>query len=275
MLVGVSLAQAESPGAPQYILNEITKGLLPVLQNHPKATLLGIELGNEINLYYTNPAYRPSTYSVANQVTDLSSYVTVLKNNSTTKSLTLTVPAYYDPSVNSIEQGVDVIVADLTKCAKCSTSNVGLVTLHEYPLSLYKGQVPTIAQLLSNSIDVNTEQVFTQAVSDAQTKFGLSVQLDESGSVSVDPGQPGVSNVQAAVLWELDFARWQLLHSDPGQFNRERLSGGGHAHILFALWVRCGQGSAISPRDDHHLREYPRLRPFNVRHVRDNGLFDQ
>jgi hypothetical protein len=206
MLVGVSLAQAESPGAPQYILNEITKGLLPVLQNHPKATLLGIELGNEINLYYTNPAYRPSTYSVANQVTDLSSYVTVLKNNSTTKSLTLTVPAYYDPSVNSIEQGVDVIVADLTKCAKCSTSNVGLVTLHEYPLSLYKGQVPTIAQLLSNSIDVNTEQVFTQAVSDAQTKFGLSVQLDESGSVSVDPGQPGVSNVQAAVLWELDFA---------------------------------------------------------------------
>jgi hypothetical protein len=205
MLIGVSLAQAESPGAPQYIVNEITQGLLPVLQQHTKAKLLGIELGNEINLYYLNPAFRPSTYSVANQVSDLQSYVSALKSNSSTKGLTLTVPAYYDPSVNTIQQGVDVIVQDLTKCAKCVPSNVGLVTLHEYPLSLYKGEVPTIAQLLSNTIDTNTESIFSRAVSDATSKFGLSVQLDESGNVSVDPGQPGVSNVQAAVLWELDF----------------------------------------------------------------------
>ncbi len=206
MLIGVSLAQAESPGAPQYIVNEITEGLLPVLQQHPKASLLGIELGNEINLYYLNPAFRPSTYSVSNQVSDLQSYVSALKSNSSTKGMTLTMPAYYDPSVSSIEQGVDVIVQDLTKCSKCVPSNVGLITLHEYPLTLNKGQVPTIAQLLSNTIDTNTEQIFTQAVSDATAKFGLSVQLDESGSVSVDPGEPGVSNVQAAVLWELDFA---------------------------------------------------------------------
>jgi hypothetical protein len=38
-----------------------------------------------------------------------------------------------------------------------------------------------------------------------QSDFGLSVQIDETGSVSVDPGQPGVSNVQASALWALDY----------------------------------------------------------------------
>ena len=206
MLVGVSLAQAESPGAAQYIVNEITEGLLPVLKQHPKATLLGIETGNEINLYKTNPAYRPSTYSLTNQISDLASYVTALKTNPATSSIPIALPAYYDPTVTQITQDVDVIVQNLTQCPKCSPKSVRLVTLHEYPLTLTGGRVPTIAQLLSNTIDQNTEAVFSQAVGDMQSQFGLSVQLGESGSVSVDPGQPGVSNVQAAVLWELDFA---------------------------------------------------------------------
>ena len=206
MLIGVSLAQNESPGAPQYTVNEITQGLLPVMQQHPKATLLGIETGNEINLYKTNPAYRPSTYSLSNQISDLFSYVSVLKSNASTKSIPIAVPAYYDPSVSAITQDVDVIVQNLTKCAKCSPTNVGLVTLHEYPLTLFGGQTPTIPQLLSNTIDVNTEQIYTKAVNDMQSKFGLPAEIGESGSVSVDPGTHGVSDVQAAVLWELDFA---------------------------------------------------------------------
>jgi hypothetical protein len=206
LLIGVSLAQAESPGAAQYIVNEVAKGILPVMQEHPKATLQGIELGNEINLYKYNPAYRPSTYSLTNQISDLSSYVTALKSNATTKSLALTVPAYYDPSTSGITSNVVPIVQSLTQCAKCFPTNVSIVTLHEYPLMLNDGPTPTIAELLSNTIDTNTEQVYSLAVNDMQTMFGLNVQLDESGSVSVDPGEPGVSNVQAAVLWELDFA---------------------------------------------------------------------
>jgi len=205
MLIGVSLAQAESPGATQYILDEITEGIMPVLAQHPKASLLGIELGNEINLYSRNPVYRPSTYSLTNQITDLSSYVTALKGNTMTHAIPLALPAYYDPTTTSITSQVDVIVKNLTKCLQCYPKGVGLVTLHEYPLTIYNGQMPTIAQLLSNSIDTNTEQVFGQAVTDMMAD-SLKVQLDENGSVSVDPGQPGVSNVQASVLWELDFA---------------------------------------------------------------------
>ena len=205
MLVGVSLAQDAAAGAPQYILDEVALGLLPAVKRFPGASLSGLELGNEINLYFLNPAYRPSTYNVTDQAADLLSYISVLKANGSTKSIPLAAPAYFDPTVNSVTGQLDPLMTDVLQCAGCSSTNLSLVTLHEYPLSVAKGPV-TISQLLSPAVINAVEKNFTKAVGDMSSLFKLNVQLGETNSTEPDPGQSGVSNVQASALWALDYA---------------------------------------------------------------------
>lgn len=203
IILGVNLVQAESPGAPQYIVDEVTTGFLPVLQSEPGASLMAIETGNEINLYHLN-GDRPSSYNLQDQESDLLSYMTALKANSATKSIPIAVPAYYDPIVETIQQDIDPLLATVSGCSGCS-GNAGLAVLHEYPLTLAGGNVPTIPELLSPSTLQGEITAFTLAVNDMQSLFGLLVQVDETGSTSIDPGEPGVANVQAAALWALDY----------------------------------------------------------------------
>ncbi len=205
MILGVSLAQNESPGAPQYILDEVTSGILPALTANRGSSLLALELGNEINLYYQNPAYRPANYGVAGETSDLLSYMTALQGNAATQHITLAAPAYYNPSPSIVTAQLDPLVGGVLTCDGCSPGNLGLVTLHEYPLNLTKG-VPTTSQLLAPSLITLMEQIFTKAVSDMQSLYGLSVELDETNSTIPDPGQTGVSDVQASALWALDYA---------------------------------------------------------------------
>jgi hypothetical protein len=204
MLVGVNLVQNIDPGAPAYILNEITKGFMPVLQAYTKASLLGFELGNELNLYATQ-GYRPPTYGVSGQITDLLDYSQAFKANSTTASIALAAPAYYDPSTSTVTNQLVPVIQGVTQCNGCSASNVGLVTLHEYPLNNTPAPV-TVGQLLAPSLLTQETQAFGKAVSYVNSMFKMNVQIDETNSVSPDPGQAGVSDVQASGIWALDFA---------------------------------------------------------------------
>ncbi len=203
MILGVNLVQNLAPGAPQYILDQVTKGIQPSLAKHPRASLLGLELGNEINLYALN-LYRPAGYGFAGEATDLLSYIGALKGNAATQSIPLVAPAYYNPSQNTIVAQLDPLMANVLQCPTCSSSNIGLVTLHEYPLSVANG-TGTIAQLLAPSLIQQNEATFHKAVTDMQSMFKLSVQLDETNSTIPDPGQTGVSDVQASALWALDY----------------------------------------------------------------------
>jgi hypothetical protein len=209
MLVGVNLVQNIDPGAPAYILNEITKGFMPVLQAYSRASLLGFELGNELNLYAMQ-GYRPSTYGVSGQITDLLDYSQAFKANSSTASISLAAPAYYDPSTSTVTNQLVPVIQGVVQCAGCSASNLGLITLHEYPLNNTPAPV-TVSQLLAPSLLTQETQAFGKAVNDVTSMFKLNVQIDETNSVSPDPGQTGVSDVQASGIWALDFAL-QMAH---------------------------------------------------------------
>jgi hypothetical protein len=50
------------------------------------------------------------------------------------------------------------------------------------------------------------EGIFHKAVVDMHNLYGLNVQLGEVNSTIPDPGQTGVSDVQASALWALDFS---------------------------------------------------------------------
>ncbi len=204
MLIGVNLVQNINPGAPAYIVNEITKGFLPVLQAYTKASLLGFELGNELNLY-TYEGYRPTTYGVSGQITDLLDYVQAFKANSSTASIPLAAPAYYDPTTYTVTNQLVPVIQGVVQCNGCSASNLGLVTLHEYPLNNAPAPV-TVQQLLAPSLLTEETQAFGKAVMNVRSMFGMNVQIDETNNVSPDPGQPGVSDVQASGIWALDFA---------------------------------------------------------------------
>lgn len=205
LILGVNLVQNAWPGAPQYIEDEITMGIQPALQNHHNAVLTAIEPGNELNLYKLNPSYRPPTYSVPDQANDLLSYINVFRANSATKTITVAAPAYFMTSPTTVTQSLDPLVADVNTCSTCSTTNLGLVTLHEYPLSIANGNTITIGQLLSPTLDSGTEQIFNKAVTDMRNLYGLRMQIDETNSAQPDPGQPGVCDVQASALWALDY----------------------------------------------------------------------
>lgn len=205
MIVGLNLAQNRSPGAPPYILEEIRNGLLPALASYPPASLLALELGNEINLYHLIPVYRPFSYGIAGQTGDLLSYITVLKGDPATRDIPLAAPAYYNPSPGSITSQLDPLVGGVLTCDTCSTSGLGLVTLHEYPLSALKGNV-TVAYLMSPALIGSVQQLFQKAVLDMYGMYGLNVQIGETNSAVPDPGQTGVSDVQASALWALDYA---------------------------------------------------------------------
>ena len=205
LIVGVNLAQNLAPGAPQYILDEVTLGLQPSLTQHPRASLLALELGNEINLYGVSNNFRPPGYGVPGQTNDLLSYIGALKSNAATQKITLAAPAYYNPSQTIISSQLDPLIANLVQCGTCSPTNLGLVTLHEYPLNVANG-LGTIGQLLSPNLIQQTEAIFHKAVSDIQSLYKMNVQIDETNSTIPDPGQTGVSDVQASGLWALDYA---------------------------------------------------------------------
>jgi hypothetical protein len=80
-----------------------------------------------------------------------------------------------------------------------------LVTLHEYPVSIANG-VATIAQLMAPTLISQMEAIFHKAVTDMSSLYKLSVQIGETNSTIPDPGQTGVSDVQASALWALDYS---------------------------------------------------------------------
>jgi len=205
MIIGVSLAQNKAAGAPQYILDEVTQGLLPSLAKRPRASLLALELGNELNLYYLNPAYRPPSYGVPQQTSDLLSYISAFNGNAATQNIPLVAPAYANPNLNSITTQLEPLVSNLLTCSTCSPQNLGLVTLHEYFLA-YTSPTGALQQLLSPTLMQQVQANFLKAVTDLWNLYGMQVQIDETNSSAPDPGLQGVSDVQASALWTLDYA---------------------------------------------------------------------
>jgi hypothetical protein len=200
LLVGLNLAENNTAGAPQWTWDEVTEAILPAMKAAPGSSLLGMEIGNELNLYYTNPIFRPPTYNVTGQITDLLDYLSILKGSKATQSITFAAPAYYNPNPTIIADQVQPLVNYIQGK---NPANLGLVTLHWYPLNVSQGPSPTAANLLAPQVVTASENAFNAALA-AMAPYGLAVQIGETNSVSGE-GQPGLSDTQAAALWALDY----------------------------------------------------------------------
>lgn len=160
------------------------------------SSLQAIEIGNEPDLY--------SQYSsnTAQYFTDFKAYVA---------AITAAAPGV--PIEGSDAAGSPTgswQSAFVTAEAGLAHPNISELTNHYYPLSdCSSNDDPTIAQLLGTSVRNAETSVADNAVTQA-AKLGVPPVIDEGNSV-VCEGMPGVSDVYASALWEideqLDFAR--------------------------------------------------------------------
>ncbi len=193
LLMGLNLAQNSG----SYAEDEILNGILPA-QQAEGGRLLGLEIGNEIDLY--SPPRRPSPYTAQDQVYDVLGYITTLKSDLQTESLRRVAPAYSNYTVSKLE---GMLPDFLSGVLGPDPTNLGLITIHAYPTNVCtSGTTVTAAQLLSPSMITKVQQGFEYALSQVQP-YGLQLQMGETNSTACS-GQNGVSNAQAAALWGLD-----------------------------------------------------------------------
>lgn len=81
--------------------------------------------------------------------------------------------------------------------------NPALLTAHYYPLGRCGSYVPSIGDLLSDTVRRAETQMLTLAVA-VERRTGLPLRLDETNNVACG-GQPGVSDTFAAALWATDY----------------------------------------------------------------------
>jgi hypothetical protein len=153
------------------------------------SSLEAIEIGNEPNFY---PQYENNT---AQYFTDFQAYVSAIEQ---------AVPgtpiegddAYGAP--NSSFQN-----AYVAHEAALANPNIVELTSHNYPLTATTcGGSPTVPGLLGTSTH-DEESSTAQEAAAAAAELRVPAVIDESNSV-VCEGQPGVSDVYASALWEVD-----------------------------------------------------------------------
>ena len=197
VLMGLNLAQANTPGAGAWMLNEVTNGVIPAIQAEG-GSLFGLELGNEIDLFVEDK-YR-TTYTPQEQATDVLTFANTLEGNSGTAPFTRAAPAYSNYTVSKLQT---MLPQFLSGVLRPNASNLGLVTIHAYPTNVCSaGSTVTAAQLLTPANVTKIEDGFTYALSEVEP-YGLDLQIGETNSVACS-GQNGVSNAQASALWGLD-----------------------------------------------------------------------
>jgi Glycosyl hydrolase family 79 C-terminal beta domain len=197
VLMGLNLAQANSPGAGAWMLNEVTNGIMPAIATEG-GSLLGLELGNEIDLFVQDK-YR-TTYTPADQATDVLTFANALEGNSSTAQFTRVAPAYSNYTVSKLET---MLPQFLSGVLGPNASNLGLVTIHAYPTNVCSaGSTVTAAQLLTPANVTKVQDGFTYALSQV-AQYGLNLQIGETNSTACS-GQNGVSNAQASALWGMD-----------------------------------------------------------------------
>ena len=160
------------------------------------SSLQAVEIGNEPDLY---SQYKGNT---AQYFTDFQAYVS---------TITKAVPGVRIEGSDAAGSPTGTFqTAFVNAESRLSHPNVIELTSHYYPLSdCSSTSNPTIAQLLGTTVRNNETAAADGAVSQAK-KLNLPAVFDEGNSV-VCEGMPGVSDVYASALWEideqLDFAR--------------------------------------------------------------------
>lgn len=167
------------------------------------SALLGIEIGNEPNLYgITKAAY-------------------FARFERDVRAITAAVPgvSIVGPAMGRAAPGwVNAFARD-----EAPHPNIALLTTHEYPLSVCNGQHPTITQLLSTSSERHEAAAADSAVTAARL-LGVPASIDETNS-AICWGAPGVSNTYASSLWALNYGLLLAQHGVASANFQTRISG--------------------------------------------------
>lgn len=165
--------------------------------------LLGVEIGNEPNLY----GISESTYFA--------------RFERDVHAITAAVP------------GVSIVGPAMGRAAPAWVSafardearhpDIALLTTHEYPLSVCNGQHPTIAQLLSTGSERHEAAAANTAVAAARM-LRVPAAIDETNS-AICWGAPGVSNTYASAMWVLNYGLLLAQHGVASANFQTRLSG--------------------------------------------------
>ncbi|MFD0636082.1 glycosyl hydrolase family protein [Catenulispora yoronensis] len=210
MILGVNLKQYD----PARAANEAQAA-----QRILGSTLKDIEIGNEPDLY---PAYQGNT---SRYLTDFQAYVSAIR---------------------AAAPGVPIEGSDEARGPSSSFQNafvgaqkalpkpqINELTNHYYPLTGNAcGGSPTIAALLGTTLR-SSEKAEADAAIASAAPLGVPVAIDESNSADCG-GAPGVSNVFASALWEVDE---QLVMA------REGVSG----NYMHGGVAQCGSAMPYTP----------------------------
>jgi Glycosyl hydrolase family 79 C-terminal beta domain/Ricin-type beta-trefoil lectin domain-like len=153
------------------------------------SSLQAIEIGNEPNFY---PQYSGNT---AQYFTDFQAYVSAIEQ--AVPGVPIAGGDVYSAPTSSFQS------AFVSSEHALSKPDIAELTSHNYPLTASScGGAPTIAGLLGTSTH-NEEVTAAQQAAAGGGALGVPAVIDEGNSV-VCEGQPGVSDVYASALWEVD-----------------------------------------------------------------------
>ncbi len=164
-------------------------------------SLLAIEIGNEPNFYYANPAA---------YYTDFETYAAAIKQ--AVPGIGVVGP---EAETNHSSWLSGFATAELT-----GTPDVAAVTDHTYPTSACGTSTTSIPALLGTG-SVAYEQANAQALLTAAAQLHAQPYMTETNS-TVCAGEAGVSDVFAAALWALDYS---LMLAQDGVANAEFMGG--------------------------------------------------
>ena len=181
------------------------------------SSLQAVEIGNEPDLY---SQYKTDA---AKYFTDFQAYVS---------AITKAVPGVHIEGSDAAGSPTGSFQnAFVSAESGLSRPNVIELTSHYYPLSdCSSTSNPTIAQLLGTTVSTKEVAAADGAASQAK-KLGLPAVFDEGNSV-VCEGMPGVSDVSASALWEVD---------EQLTFAREGVSG----DYMHGTVLQCDTGKPL------------------------------
>ncbi|HXR73545.1 glycosyl hydrolase family protein [Actinocrinis sp.] len=181
------------------------------------SSLQAVEIGNEPDLY---SQYKSDT---AKYFTDFQAYVS---------AITKAVPGVHIEGSDAAGSPTGSFqTAFVSAESGLPHPNIVELTGHYYPLSdCSSSSNPTIAQLLGTTVR-NSETTAADGAASQAKKLGLPAVFDEGNSV-VCEGMPGVSDVYASALWEID---------EQLAFAREGVSG----DYMHGTVLQCDTGKPL------------------------------
>jgi hypothetical protein len=216
LILGINLKQ----DSPTWARREVAEG---VEQYLPAKDLLGLEIGNEPDLYARDGA-RPDQFSAAEDARDFLGYLKAFRQNQDSQTYAAIGPAtccdWRNP--HDLETFLDGV----------GPANLKLVTVHNYSATTCDNTAVTAAQLLSPELMDRFNSDAKALIVEAH-QHRLPIALAETNSASCG-GMKGVSNAFTSALWGLD-----LLFSSAQD---------GFTNVNFHISFRAG-GSAYNPVD--------------------------